>query len=289
MALSIPIEIGLIVFLVELIVLPLLTFLVLWAFTPFMWPLLSANLFKHDLLITDNGQKVDIESGQKKHKNDSLYRTKKGLFGPVKYTKLDPTKWDRGNGSRFGSTTVRYFYPGKMWPKPLPSMLASETCLTVAAQPVSEDMTRNDKNAIIKHNKYLCLIAKSNPKKALTLLRSEKREEIAQYANQFFVLPEGVDENNQEEIDKIKTMLVDEVIAVREYCSQLPNEVNLSAMMKAYPDRETCDELMAKVDAENLAEAKATNNVDMTKILLIVAGIVVLAFLAIIVVIALMM
>jgi hypothetical protein len=286
MALSIPLEYGLIAFLLELIVLPILTLFGVWALSPFWWAQTSASLFKHDLLITDDGQKMHYEVGQKKHKNDSLYRTKKGLFGPVKYTKLDPTKWDRGNGSRFGSTTVRYFYPGKMWPKPLPAMLASENCLVVASLPVTEEMTKNDPTAIIKHNKYLCLIAKSNPKKALTLLRSEKREEIEQYANQFFVLPEGVDENDQEKIRDMKKDLADEVTWVREYMTQMPVEVNLSAMMKAYPDRETCDELMAKVDAENLAEARATSNVDMTKILLIVAGIVVLAFLAIIVIIA---
>lgn len=298
MALSIPLEIGIIVEIVQLVLIPLIVYFIVWALTPFQFPLMMANLMKHDVLFTDDGSKLTCEVGNKKNKSDSLYRTKKGLFGPVKYTKMDPTKWDQNNGTRLGNTVARFFYPGKMWPKPIPAMFASKTCLEVAATEVSPEITKYDKDAIIKSNRYLHLIAKNNPKKALTLLRAENRREIELYASQFLVLPEGtyaenlnIPEGKTEEQYKVELLsdirkdLVEEVIAVREYCSRLPQEVSLASMMKAYPDRETCDELMAKVDAENQAEARAQSNMDVTKTLLIVGGLCVLFVLAIIIII----
>jgi hypothetical protein len=172
--------------------------------------------------------------------------------------------------------------------KNIPRMFATQTCLIVARCPVKSEATKDNPKAIIKHNNYLYILARDMPDKALALLQSDKKEEIEKLANEFLILPKGVDEKDADKKKTIVTDLVQEVEWVKEYCSTLPEDVNLSEMMKAYPDRETCYELMAKLDAESEIEAKANTNMDPMKMLLIVAGIIGLAVLMEIITIALL-
>lgn len=279
MGFTVPLEWVLIIVVVLLVVLPSIVEFVNWALIPFYSTQLLANLFKNDIILRDDGEKVSFIKGQKKDRESSLYQMKKGFFGfgPVKYIAIDPTKWDKGNGTRFGGSTLRYQYPGKMWLKNLPRMLASQLHLEIASIPIKEEDTKDNKNAIIKHNKYLHLIAKNNAEQALKLLRCETREEIEKYVKEYLVIPPELakDDQAKSKYDNIVKDTADEVDMVHEYCSTLPREVNLSAMTAAYPDQETCYEIMAKINAECEIESKAGNQFNILTILMIVGGIVI--------------
>ncbi len=277
MGFSIPLEYVLIIVIVLLVALPSIVEFMNWALIPFYTNQLLSNLFKNDIIIRDDGEKVLLIRGQKKDRESSLYKVQKGFlgFGPVKYIAIDPTKWDKGNGTRFGGCTLRYQYPGKMWLKNLPRMLASELHLEIAKIPITEEDTKNNDDAIIKHNKYLHLIAKNNAEQALKLLRCETKEEIDKYAREYLVIPPELSkEDVKEKYEQMIKDTVQEVDWVHEYCSTLPREVNLSAMTAAYPDNETCYEVMAKINAECEIESKASNQFNILTVLMIVGGIV---------------
>lgn len=281
MGFSVPLEYVLVIIIALIFILPAIIYFVLWCLIPFMNVQLFANLFKNDVILRDDGEKAYLIKGEKKDKESSLYRIRKGFlgFGPVKYIAIDPTKWDKGNGTRFGSVTLRYQYPGKLWLKNLPRMMASDLHLEVAKIPVKIEDTQNNPDAIIKHNKYLHLIAKNNDEQALKILRCETKAEIEKYVKEYFVMPPDAQKDNAGSVgnDKFDRMIMDavqEVEWVHEYCSTLPREVNQSAMMKAYPDQETCYDIMAKIKGECEMDAKASSQFNILTMFMIIGGII---------------
>ncbi len=274
MGLSIPIMYVLIIVIGLIATLPAITYFIIWVLTPYLNVQMFNNLLKNDTIIRDDGKKAIMISGKKKDRESSLYTRKKGLFGPVRYIGIDPTKWDVGSGSRFGGSTLRYQYPGKMWMKSLPRMLASELHLNIAKIPVSEEDTKDNPKAIIKHNKYLHLIANSRDEQALKILRCETRPEIEKFVREYIVIPTDVNKKDEAAYDKMIRDTIEEVEMVHEYCGTLPREVDLGAMMGAYPDNETSYEIFAKITAECELEAKASNNFNVITMFIIIAGIV---------------
>jgi glycerol-3-phosphate cytidylyltransferase-like family protein len=279
MALTVPLTWVLVIVAVLIIVLPMIVEFVNWALIPFYSTQLFSSLFKNDLILRDDGEKAFLIQGKKKDKDSPLYREKKGFlgFGKIRYLAIDPTNWDKGNGTRFGGSTLRYQYPSKMWLKTLPRMLASEMHLEIAKMPISEAETANNKDAIIRHNKYLHLIAKNNDEQAMKLLRCETKEDIEKYVTEYIVLPADTNKDDKALIEKIKADIVKEVQWVQEYCSNLPRECNLSQMMKAYPDNETNYGVIANIRTDCEEDAKATSQFNPMQMLLIVGGIVLIS------------
>lgn len=279
MGLSVPIEYVLVIVAGLIVILPAIVYFVLWALVPYMNVQLFNNLFKHDTIIRDDGEKAYMIKGEKKDKESSLYRLKKGLLGmgKIKYIAIDPTKWDKGNGSRLGGSTLRYQYPGKLWLKNLPRMFASELHLEIAKIPVDIKDTKGNDSAIIKHNNYLYLIARNNDEQAMKILRCETDKEIEKYVREYLVIPPELAKAEPDKINEIVADTVQEVKWVHEYCSSLPKEVNLAAMMKAYPDNETCYDIVAKIQGECEIEAKASSQFNIITMFMIIGGIVMIS------------
>jgi hypothetical protein len=247
-----------------------------------------ANMMKQDLLFTATPTEMWVERGSKKYKTDIMYKRGGilGKKGPLNH--MDPTKWDAGNKVRWGSTNVLFYFPGKAWPKTIPRMAAVQSCLKVAKtkipraenykQPglVDKLLMKNvpepqkDENAIIQYNEYLSLIAEKNPAKAATLLTCTE-DELPSMVARFVVLPVEVKPEDKAKITEITTQLLEEVKMVRLYCKDLitpPSFVALPEMMAAYPDAETSDEMIEKIDAERTREAKAGSGIDLKWIVL---------------------
>lgn len=273
-----PLEWVLLIVIVLLVGLPAIVEFVNWALIPFYSTQLMANLFKNDIIVRDDGEKVNLIKGQKKDRENSLYQMKKGFlgFGQVKYIAIDPTKWDKGNGSRYGGSTWRYQYPGKLWLKNLPRMLTSELHYEIASIQINEEDTKDNQKAIIKHNKYLHLIAKNNKEQTLKLLRCETDKEIEKYVREYLVIPPDLAKNDKDNMryEQMVKDTVQEVNWIHEYCSTLPREVNLPEFTAAYPDQETCYEIMAKINAECEIESKAGNQFNVLTMVAIIGGIV---------------
>jgi hypothetical protein len=129
---------------------------------------------------------------------------------------------------------------------------------------------QKDENAVIQYNEYLSLIAEKNPAKAATLLTCTE-EELPSMVSRFVVLPVEVKPEDNEEITKITGQLLEEVKMVRLYCKDLitpPSFVALPEMMAAYPDAETSDEMIEKIDAERTREAKAGSGIELKWIII---------------------
>jgi hypothetical protein len=271
-----------IIMIFELIFLPAITYAIIWYGVPDLLKLWACGVFHNDLIIEANTAKMIVERGVKEDHDDILYAFRGSILRKRKPVRIDSTKWDPENVTRWGHINVRFYYPGKAWPKTIPRMAATQVCLELARTMVKkvDEKAKGDSKAegeeigdpkqLIKHNELLCLIAHSNPAKALTLLKCQESE-IEQYARQFIVIPDSEDKerniidkllNKQDPgtVKKLLPLLVEEVFMVRTACAITevePQYVALPNMMHAYPDLETSSELMNKVEDRFERKAKA--------------------------------
>jgi uncharacterized protein YrzB (UPF0473 family) len=156
-------------------------------------------------------------------------------------------------------------------------MLASDLHLEIAKIPIKAEDTEGNENAIIKHNNYLYLIARNNDEQAMKILRCETDNEIEKYVKEYLVIPPELKKADPAKLSEIVKDTIQEVKWVHEYCSRLPREVNQSAMMAAYPDNETCYDIVAKIQGECEIEAKASSQFNIITMFMIIGGIVMIS------------
>jgi hypothetical protein len=287
MSIMVPLVPVLIVGLILIVLVALLVYLVLWMGCKPLWAIWKATVFHEDLFLWSTPKKAWFESLKKKDPGDLTYK-RKGMLNKSTLKALDPMDYDPDDSVRFYGCNLFCGFPGKMWPKTIPRMAATNECLRVISRPIKSADVK-DENAVIKHNEHLYKIAKMVPRNALKLLKVENDSEIESYARQFVILPDNVDQSNTETIEGIVKDLVDEVKAYRDYLKDLlvpPSIFALGNMMAAYPDRAVNNELTERLDLERTRAANAGQMSTQTA-LMIVAGITVLFVVAIIVVVAL--
>lgn len=276
-----------IIFVIVYVVSLVLEYLVLWMGCKPLWAIWKATIFHDDLFLWSTPKRAWLESYGKKDPGDLTYK-RKGLLAKSNLGPIDPLDYDPNDSVRFYGANLFCGFPGKKWPKTIPRMAATQECLRVISRPIREEQVK-DKDAIIKHNDYLYMIARAVPRNALKLLKVENDAEIRQYAKQYVVLPSDVKNDDTDKVNLIIDRLVDEVKMARTYLKDIlipPSIVALGEMMAAYPDRAVNNELTERLDLERTRAAQAGQMSPMS-LLLIVGGICMLFVVAIIVVVAL--
>jgi hypothetical protein len=218
------------------------------------------NLLKIDMLITATRTDMWLEQGLKEFKTDIMYKVQRKLgkkVAPLNH--MDGTRYDEANSVRWGRTNVKFYYPGKAWPKTITRMAATKLIYDVAVTPISKDGTiggtkkttgglyvkgklmgkskdkdKIDPDSVLKHNEYLCLIAQASKYKALRLIRtyasmdspdkqtaSVAGQEILSKIDEFMVIPDGVDKNDRAKLLEIRSQILEELKMVCEFCAPL--------------------------------------------------------------------
>jgi hypothetical protein len=288
MSIMVPLVPVLIIGIIIGFVLLVLEYLVLWMGCKPLWAIWKANIFHEDLFLWSTPKRAWLESLKKKNPGDLTYK-RKGLLNKSTLKAIDPMDYDPNDSVRFYGCNLFCGFPGKMWPKTIPRMAATNECLRVISRPIKSEDVKDAENAPIKHNEHLYKIAKMVPRNALKLLKVENDSEIESYARQFVILPDNVDQSKAEVIEKIVKDLVEEVKEYRDYLKDLliPSSIfALGEMMAAYPDRAVNNELTERLDLERTRAANA-GQMSTQSALMIVAGITVLFVAAIIIVVAL--
>jgi hypothetical protein len=217
------------------------------------------NLAKIDMLFTATRTDMWLEQGLKEFKTDIMYKVQRKLgkkVAPLNH--MDGTRYE-ANSVRWGRTNVKFYYPGKAWPKTITRQAATTLIYDVAATPISKEgiiggkkkttgsmyiknklmgksavKDQVDPESVLKYNEYLCLIAQASKYKALRLIRtyasmdspdkqtaSVAGQEMMAKIDEFMVIPDGVDKNDKAKLMEIRSQILQELKMICEFCAPL--------------------------------------------------------------------